>query len=417
MLNNPNIIAFILAGGSGTRLAPLSLNFEGKLPKQFLKLLSDKTMFQETLDLFPEEVKKATVSLEKFRSVIEEQGQGRVDILAEPFGCNTAIAIGLGAVYALHKTGDENTVLFFKPSDHYIEKEYFTEYFYTACEQAKKNKIVLLGINPTRPETGLGYIKTRELDEMAEGGIGVHKIDCFVEKPNLEKAKEYLKSGQFYWNSGMFAFTTKFLLEKLKVNSPEIYSSLMKIKRAFDNCEGDPTCSLEVAKIILEEYQSIKDQNKNISIDYAVMEKEAEDILMVKVDGKLKWDDIGLWIAMERYFKPDENKNRTNSSNVSIDSCQNCLVLNYHPEQSIIISGLDDILVVNTENGILITPKSESIRAKDIVEDLKLGKKLIEIDSSGNNVANETETPVCLVGIEGLRIEADGKKLQISNFK
>uniref|UniRef100_A0A7C4M201 Mannose-1-phosphate guanylyltransferase n=1 Tax=candidate division CPR3 bacterium TaxID=2268181 RepID=A0A7C4M201_UNCC3 len=397
-------IVFILAGGSGTRLAPLSLNMEGKLPKQFLSILSDKTMFQETIDIFPENIKKATISLDKFSDVIKEQGEGKIDILAEPFGCNTAMAIGLGAVYAIKKTGDENVVVFFKPSDHYIDKRYFTDYFNIVCNQAKKGKIILMGIKPSRPETGLGYIKIKNLEEEKDGAK-IYNIECFVEKPNLEKATEYVESGKFYWNSGMFAFTAKLILDKLKENAPEIHEALMKIKEDLGSEKEKET--------IKKYYQSIKDQDKNISIDYAVMEKEADNILMVEVDEKLKWDDIGLWIALERYFEVDSNKNIVKGKNIKIDNCKKCLILDYNKKYRLEAKNIDEHLFVITENGVLVCPKSSSIRAKDIVEDLKKGKKEILVDCKNISIKNETELPIACIDCNGLDMILEDNLIRI----
>jgi mannose-1-phosphate guanylyltransferase len=399
------IISFILAGGSGTRLAPLSLSMPGKLPKQFLPLLSDKTIFQETIARLPEEVEKIVVSVKKYKDTIKEQGEGRVGVIAEPFPCNTAIAIGLAAIYAKKKTGDENTVIFFNTADHYMNDELFRKYYWTMIDAAEDGKIILMGITPDRPETGLGYIKVKSKKPKDKSRIV--QIERFVEKPVLEKAIEFVESGEYFWNSGMFCFTVKTILDKLKKNSPIVYTSLLEIENDLGTEKESET--------IEREYQKVKDEKANISIDFAVMEHEAENILLVKAEKELRWDDIGLWIALKKYFPEDKNGNVLKGK-ASFEKSENNLVLNYKKSQDVILKNINDLLIVNSENGILICPQSSSIRASEIVPYIEEVKKEILIDCKNVEIKNATEIPIACIDCKNLIIDCQKNKVTIRKF-
>ena len=409
------IISFILAGGSGTRLAPLSLALPGKLPKQFLPLLSDKTIFQETIDRLPPEVEKIVVSVKKYEDTIKEQGEGRVGVIAEPFPCNTAIAIGLAAIYAKKKTGDENTIIFFNTADHYMNDELFRKYYWSMINAAEDGKIITMGITPDRPETGLGYIKIKnQKSKIKNNGAPsaqyldeIFEIERFVEKPDLETAKKFLESGEYFWNSGMFCFTIKTILDKLEKHTPIIYASLLEIEKNLGTGKERETTE--------KEYKKVKDQKANISIDFAVMEKEAENILLVKADKELRWDDIGLWIALKKYFPVLENGN-VKKGLVEFKKCSNVLALNYVDNQSVIVNNLNDFLVVNTQNGLLICPQSSSIRASEIVPGLNEEQKEILIDCKNIEIKNETELPVACIECEKIKIEIDPRWIKISRI-
>lgn len=394
------VISFILAGGSGTRLAPLSLSMPGKLPKQFLPLLSDKTIFQETIERIPEEVKKVVVSVKKYKDEIKKQAGNRAEVIAEPFPCNTAIAIGLAAIYAKKSSGDENTVIFFNTADHYMNDELFRKYYWIMIDAATDGKIITMGITPDRPETGLGYIKIKE---SVDNEKQIYTIERFVEKPILEKAIEFLESGDYLWNSGMFCFTCKTILEKLEKNAPVIYASLLKIEKSLGTDAED--------EVIEKEYQVVKDQKANISIDFAVMEKEAKNILLVKAERQLQWDDIGLWIALKKYFPSDENEN-VKKGLVEATSSSDNLALNYLAKQ-IVLKNVNDLLVVNTANGALVCPQSSSIRASEIVPGIESGGKKILIDSKNVEIKNTTDLPVACIGCDSIKIDLNEDSLTV----
>lgn len=401
---NKKAICFVLAGGGGSRLAPLSMGTEGKLPKQFLSIVTEKTMLQETIDRIPEGVEKVVVCLDKYRKEVERQIGDKAKVLAEPFGCNTAAAIGLSAVYAEKEYPEENPVLFFCPADHIMDKALFQSYFWQAVNSTSDGKVVAIGMTPDRPETGLGYIRTKEPIEINGGQI--YTIHEFVEKPNLEKAIEFVQSGEYLWNGGMFCFDVKTVMAMLEKNAPKIAGAVKKIKEGLGT-----NAELE---LIGTEYQKLKDEKENISIDYAVMEKEAKNILLVKASTDLAWDDIGLWAAVEKYFPKDGNGN-TYKGTMVFNGCKNTTALNYDQEE-MEIEGLEDTMIVNSPNGVLLCPRSETIRASEIVSLIESGEKEILIDSSGISIENKTEKPVCFINLNGFSAKLSDQKLLIKKI-
>lgn len=365
----PKPFVFVLAGGSGTRLAPLSLTIRDKLPKQFLALVGQKTMLQQTLERIPEG-QLVVIPEERYVPAIQEQCAENVEILAEPFGCNTAAAVGLGALYALHKTNDRNTILFFLPADHIMDKTVFQKLFHQAIKLAQTGKIITLGITPDRPETGYGYIKTQ--------GRGAYlQVDAFVEKPDLQTAQKYLDAGNYFWNAGMFVMTIDTVLSALERNAPLIYQELQGI-------DFNKNLSVEIAR----QYQKIKAQKQNISIDYAVMEKEAENILLLPAPSTLNWNDVGGWIALAKYYPVDKDNN---------------LLINYTADK-IQVSDLHNLLVVDSENGILICPQTLAQRAKDIIPGIEKNLVAETIDCKNVNVQNQTERYIGVIGLENATI-------------
>ncbi len=379
------IMTFILAGGSGTRLAPLSLTSPGKLPKQFLALVGNKTMLQEAADKVPAGNEIIVVPEEKYAQTVQDQLGNSAKILAEPFGCNTAPAIGLAALYALKMTADQETVLFFMPADHIMDKAAFQKYFKIATETAAAtNKIITIGIKPTRPETGYGYIKT--LDKNNENSFSVEK---FVEKPNMETAKQYIKEGGYYWNAGIFSMKIKTILAALKKDAPLIYEKISNI---------DLTSNL--SQEITREYTAIKEAKQNISIDYAVMEKEAANMLLVEAGEDLEWNDVGGWVALSKYIKPDQNNN---------------LILNYLSIE-IKLENCHDLLVVTSANGILITPQNSAQKAKEIIPGIENGKKT-ELISCQNSIIENNETGLYIGGVDLINYNIELKNNNLTIIK
>jgi mannose-1-phosphate guanylyltransferase len=398
-------LACVLAGGSGTRLAPLSLTTEGKLPKQFLTLIKTRTMLQETLHRMPKNIPVLIIPEEKYKSVVEEQNENRAEIIAEPFGCNTAAAIGLAAVYALAKGKSEKTVLFITPADHLMDTRYFRKYYDLAVKGAEGGKIVALGITPDRPETGYGYIKANKKMQYIIGLQPTYETEAFVEKPDAAKAQEYIDSGDYFWNAGIFAFTIKTILKALETHTPVIFDAVNTIKEAIGT-ENE-------AEVIKQEYQKIKDSGQNISIDYAVMEKEAGKILTLPVEQKLNWNDVGGWVALEKYFKADEENNKV-SNNAEVEECQNTFILNYRTGQKVKVKGLNELLVVNSDNGVLVCQKEQAQRAKEIIPALTAGQKEIMIDSANVQVNNGSELAIACLGCSDLKIECSQDELLIT---
>jgi mannose-1-phosphate guanylyltransferase/mannose-6-phosphate isomerase len=400
-MSNTNVSVFIMAGGSGTRLAPLSLNMPGKLPKQFLSLVGDKTLLQNAINRVPNEADVTIIPEVTHEKEVLSQGRNmgrKISSLSEPFGCNTAAAILLGALSTLKKY-DENRVLFFMPADHIMDDNTFRNIFNTAVEVASsEEKIVTIGITPTRAETGYGYINVKK-DDNSDSKF--KKVNQFVEKPDLKTAEKYLASGDYYWNAGIFAFKVKTIIEAMKKNSPIIFEELDKIK---DDLNIDN---------ISQAYTAIKEKKENISIDFAVMEKESKNILLIPAPTELKWNDVGGWVALEEYLDKDSQGNYY-SKKQEITNSNNNLVLTYN-NIKIKLDGSNELLIVSTDNGILLTKKETAPRAKEIIPGIQAGKSHEEIDCKNVSVkVTNSKTYLGVVAIENLNIEFDGKQLNIN---
>jgi mannose-1-phosphate guanylyltransferase/mannose-6-phosphate isomerase len=353
------MIAVILAGGSGTRLWPLSRK---SYPKQFLKFGDSQTLLQKTIKRLLN-TKKAdhliTITNEEYQFLVKNQ-VGEIervlerDIILEPVGKNTAPAIALAVKYIIDKLEDKsNEVIFVSPSDHVISpEEGFGEYLEKAEVLAKAGYIVTFGIQPYKPETGYGYIK-RDSETLSYGDrLKAFKVEKFVEKPCLETALEYLQSGKYYWNSGMFAFSIGTILDELAKYAPEIYQNL---NGSFENTLGS------------------FGEMPNISIDYAVMEK-SEKVTVLPME--IKWSDIGSWDSVYEILAKDENQNVKIGEILDMDTKNSLIIGN---KRLISTIGLEDILIAETDDAILITKKGEAQKVKDIVKQLEMnGKKVVD---------------------------------------
>ncbi len=339
----------ILAGGGGTRLFPLSRT---SYPKQFLKIGSDKTLLTQTLERFLELVHPSDIMVvtneEYFyhvKSELKERGAEEAHILLEPTARNTAPAITLGVRYCLDRLGvSEKEVLFVSPSDHIIKpNDAFLKDVKEVVDSAKGDKIVTLGIKPDKPETGYGYIK---------GGNPLGKgfeVERFVEKPDREKAVEYLKEGNYYWNAGMYAFSINTFVEELSACQPEI----------FELFSSNP----------YEELINKFDSMPSISVDYAIAEKSKRVVVLPL---SAYWNDIGSWDAIYDVMDKDENKNVMSGDCLAIDCSQSLI---FGDERLVAGVGLEDTIVVETDDVIVVAKKGESQRVKDLVEELKAMKR------------------------------------------
>lgn len=345
--------ALIMAGGRGERFWPKS---RMNMPKQFLSLTDDgKTMIQLTVErILPlvnmEDIYIATnrdykeLVLEQLPEIPEE------NILCEPIGKNTAPCIGLGAVHMHKKYGD--AIMMVLPSDHLIK--YTTMFVNTlsdACEVAEHGEnLVTLGITPDSPETGYGYIKFVP-DKM----VGrAYAVDRFVEKPNLEIAKEYVASEQYLWNSGMFIWKVSTILNNIKEYLPDTFEGLCKIEDAIQT---------ENQEIVLEK---VFYKFKSESIDYGIMEK-AKNIYILT--GAFGWDDVGSWLAVGRIKKSNEFGNVVNGNVITINT-KNSII---QGSNKLIASvGLQDVIVVDTEDALLICDKDSAGDIKKVLENLRI---------------------------------------------
>ncbi len=342
----------ILSGGSGTRLWPLS---RSDYPKQFLSLLGKKSLFQLTLDrlkLLPNSENPRVVCNEEHRFLIAEQAR-EVDaklasILLEPVARNTAPAITLAALQ-LESEGKGDDLMLILPSDHVIvNPDAFYEAVQKASNIASKDYLVTFGVLATEPETGYGYIKTG--DDLKNGSF---KVDQFVEKPNLEEAKDYLKSGNYLWNSGMFLFKASTFLNEIKSHSAEIFKSckesLTKLQKDLDFCRID------------------KDAFSNCpsnSIDYAVMEK-TKHAAVTPLDAE--WSDVGSWPAVWNLLDKDDMGNVGKGDFILHESKNNFI---HSDHRLVTLLGVENLMVIETSDAILVANKDKSQDVKKVVSEL-----------------------------------------------
>ena len=275
------------------------------------------------------------------------------NILCEPAARNTAPCIGLGAVHIEKRFGD--ALMLVLPSDHLIKQnERFLDILKHACETAEKDtNLVTIGITPSYPETGYGYIKF--MKENADGTA--FPVEQFVEKPDLETAKTYLEAGSYLWNSGMFVWKVSSILKNIREFMPDTYSGLMNIRNAIGT--GEEQAVLE------QEFSGFESQ----SIDYGIMEK-AEHIYIIP--GSFGWDDVGSWLAVERIQKADENGNVIQGNVVAVDS-KDCTIQGDNKLLALI--GLEHLIVVDTKDATLICSKAQAGNIKKAIELLKKGAR------------------------------------------
>ncbi len=345
--------ALIMAGGRGERFWPKSRK---NLPKQFLPLTDDgKTMIQLTVERILPLVKMEDIYISTNRDYKELVRQQlpeipEENILCEPVGRNTAPCIGLGAVHMRKKY--EDAVMYVLPSDHLIKyTSIFLSTLTDAGEVAEQGEnLVTLGITPDCPETGYGYIKFLP-DQMLGRAF---EVDRFVEKPDLETAKEYVASEQYLWNSGMFIWKVSTILKNLETYLPETYQGLNRIADAIGT---------EEEELVLEkEFSAFQSE----SIDYGIMEK-AKNIYILS--GSFGWDDVGSWLAVGRIKKSNEFGNVINGNAVTVDT-KNCIIQG--GKKLIATVGIEDIIVVDTEDALLICEKDSAGNIKKVLENLKI---------------------------------------------
>ncbi|ADV46669.1 mannose-1-phosphate guanylyltransferase/mannose-6-phosphate isomerase [Nitratifractor salsuginis] len=343
----------ILCGGSGTRLWPISRTL---MPKQFVKLFENKSLFQLTVErnsnvcdkqLIVSNAEQYFLALDQ----LEEIGQHNNSYILEPIGRNTAPAIAL-ACMAL---APEELVLV-SPSDHLIKNE--TEYkkaLQRAQKLAEEDHLVTFGITPHFAETGFGYIE-------ADG----ENVKAFHEKPDLDTATDYLEAGNYYWNSGMFMFKAGVFLEELEKHSPDIFKASLK---AYKNADKK-----DLVRIKLEDMLAIPEN----SIDYAVMEKSG-NVKVVASD--IGWSDLGSFDSLYEELPKDKHGNTLNPNLVSIDSKNNLI---YGNERKIATIDIEDTIVVDTGDALLISKKGSSQKVKKVVEEIRKDSELHHIHLTGH---------------------------------
>ena len=352
------LIPVIISGGAGTRLWPVSRESD---PKPFMQLPDGDSIigktFSRAANILGIENILAVTNKDYFfrtREEFEKVCTGvKLDFVLEPFGKNTASAIA-AAAFRIREEFGKDAVMLVLPADHLIpQQDIFQQAVDSALELAKRGLLVTFGIEPTRPETGFGYIEKG--NSISVGGFQVSR---FVEKPDVNKAQEYLDSGRFVWNSGMFCFKASALLNVMEKESPELFGQI-------DNCWKHTDAELNPLVLDSESLRLVEGD----SIDYAVMEK-ATNVAVVST--AFEWNDIGSWTAMAGVFDEDSNGNAVYGDVIAIDS-NNCLVDSKSRLTALV--GTKDIVVVNDEDATLVVHKDKVQDVKKVVEALKQGQR------------------------------------------
>lgn len=346
----------IMAGGSGTRFWPLSRK---SLPKQLLNLSGNGLMINETIERMSDFVDYNDIFIvtnKEQAGKMKELVEDSIDvqkILVEPSARNTAACIGYAAMEIIKKYGDGIMCIF--PSDHFIkdEKEFARTLKAAAGVAQEQNKLVTIGITPTFPSTGYGYIKF----DKAEGN-DIKNVTSFVEKPNYENALKYINSREYLWNSGMFVWKASTILDNFKRFLPKISNMLEQIGEAMNTPD-----EAEVIQKIYPEIQSI-------SIDYGIMER-SDDVVVI--EGDFGWNDVGSWDSLGALYDTDKNGNIITGEQINLDT-HNCI--SYAENRLIATIGIDDTIIVETGDVVLVCAKDKAQEVKKIVEILTAENKI-----------------------------------------
>jgi len=353
---NSSLVPVILSGGSGSRLWPLSRALR---PKQFLGLTDELTLFQLTLERLQglvKPLKPIVVANDDHRFLVAEQclehGVTPSALILEPIARNTAPAIAVAALAAQAEGSDP--VLLVLPSDHVFKNiDAFQSAVRVGEQAAMAGALVTFGIVPTAPETGYGYVKA-SINKAPHVTTGSQAVEAFVEKPDLETAKRYLESGNYFWNSGMFMFRASTYLAELKAHNPAMYAA----------CEQ----ALHLAKKDLDFVRLDKDafaKSPSDSIDYAVMEKTSKAVVVPLDAG---WSDVGAWSAVWEVLPQDVSGNATRGD-VVVEGAKNCYV---HADYRLVsLLGVENVVVIETSDAVLVAHKDKAQDVKKLVDRLK----------------------------------------------
>lgn len=349
----------LMAGGIGSRFWPRSRK---ELPKQMLNLLGERSMLQMTYDRI-----KPLVADEKILIITNEELTDLVqrqlpdlpakNIIAEPFGRNTAPCIGLaGAIIQSRTQEDEAMVVL--PADHLIaDGDKFRNTILSAVEYAQENDcLVTIGVKPGYPETGYGYIQRGQKISM-QSGHQIYKVKTFAEKPNLDTAERFLKSGDFLWNSGMFIWSTKLIMDEFARHEPEMSEGFQDISTVVD--------TEKMAETIFEVYSKIR----SVSIDYAIMEV-AEQVCILEAD--FIWNDVGSWEAAYNISEKDAAGNVVQVAHALLLDSKNNYI--YSTKKLVAAIDVENLVVVETDDTLLICKKDQSQKVKDVVDALRRKK-------------------------------------------
>lgn len=345
-----HVYAIIMAGGSGERFWPLSTP---DCPKQFLHLLGEKSLLQGTVERI-----EPLIPIERQVVVAGEQHAGRIrkelpdlppaNLICEPVGRNTAACIGLASVFLERR--DPDAIVVVVPADHHIPE---SPAFLACIEQAvhiagKREVTVIIGIRPDRPETGYGYVKIG-----SEVEPDVYRVQRFHEKPDAEVARHYVDAGVYFWNTGIFVWQNRIIEQLIKTFLPVQWAKLEQIRSALGT--GG------YGRVLAETYPTME----KVSVDYGVLEK-AKDIYAVH--GHFAWDDLGSWTALDRVLPRDQEDNVVIGRHVSLNT-SDCVI--YGQEGKVVATiGIRDMIIAETEHGLLICPKSRSQDIRQLLAEM-----------------------------------------------
>ncbi len=349
------LFAVIMAGGVGSRFWPRS---KEKKPKQLIRIFGENTMIQDTVKrleglIANDHIYIVTNKTQKMRVKEQLPQIPEENIIDEPFGKNTAVCIGLASIIIKNKNPDAVTITL--PSDHLIkDEEQFRKCLYTAAEFAYKSKgLVTIGITPNRPETGYGYI------QFDEKGIdnNIYKVLTFAEKPNLATAKQFIESGDFLWNSGIFIWHVETILEEIRKHLPDLSEGLDKI----EECIGTNDFEKQVVLVY--------GQLKSISIDYGVMEK-SDNVYLTKAD--FYWNDVGNWEAVYEISEKNEDGNSI-IGDVYTEKTFSSYI--FSPRKFTAVIGVENLVIINTSQALLVCNRNNAQDVREVVDYLKMNKK------------------------------------------
>ncbi len=358
-MQKKDIYCVIMAGGIGSRFWPMSRT---DLPKQFHDVLgTGSTLLQQTFERFlaicpKENILIVTSSIYKQLVKGQIEGLPEENILLEPTRRNTAPCLAYASKKILSQNPDACMIV--APSDHLVLKEKaFEATIQNAIDQAvNSSNLVTLGIKPSRPDTGYGYIQFE--DEPESPLADVKRVKTFTEKPDIDLAKEFLHSGDFYWNSGIFIWTVKSILNAFEKHLPELNDLFSELIPAL----GTPKETEAVAHVYA--------RSESISIDYGIMEK-AKNVNVVLSD--FGWSDLGTWGSLFTQIKKDKENNAVIGKRVRLSNSSDNMI-NMPKDKLAVINGLNDFILVDTDDVLLICPKSEEQHIKQIVNDLKVSR-------------------------------------------
>ena len=349
---NNSIYAVIMAGGSGTRFWPRSRK---NRPKQLLNITGDEILIKKTIELISpivpaSRIKIVTTSLQADSVKNTVLQIPKENIIIEPFGKNTAPAIGIAALFIQRDTKD--AVMVVLPADHYIEdtKAFQQTILAGAAQALRGDFIVTIGIPPRGPETGYGYI---EAGKVTDATNDIYSVTSFHEKPDIHTAERFIRQGTFFWNSGIFIARTSSMLTEIEEYLPHNYQGLMKIQASLGTDNET------------EAINSVYKEMEAISIDYGVIEK-SQHVFMIK--GNFGWNDVGSWPSAAQYWPKDSKNNAFIGELICLDSSE-CIV--YSPKKPVALLGVKDLVVVEDEDALLVCKKERAQDVKKLVDMLK----------------------------------------------